>query len=71
MEPLSEVILCACSILFLVSLKYSSVPLEDTIDGDKRLTMHDGKAFRFVSQPSTEHLKKMKDHRIEHGLQHP
>ena len=33
------------------------------VDGDKRPTMQDGKAFRFVAQPSSEHLKKMIDNR--------
>ena len=33
------------------------------LDGDKRPTTRDGKAFRFVAQPSSEHLKKMIDNR--------
>ena len=33
------------------------------LDGDKRLTTQDGKTFRFVAQPSSEHLKKMIDNR--------
>ena len=39
------------------------IPMNSALDGDKRPTMRDGKPFRFVSQPSKEHLKKMKENR--------
>ena len=32
-------------------------------DGDKRPSIRNGKAFRFVPHPSTDHLKKMEEHR--------
>ena len=41
----------------------SSMSLEDSVDGNKCPTMWNGKAFRFISQPSREHLKKIKDHK--------
>ena len=31
-------------------------------DGDKRPSIHNGKVFRFVPHPSTDHLKKMEEH---------
>ena len=31
-------------------------------DGDKRPSIHNGKVFRFVPRPSTDHLKKMEEH---------
>ena len=39
------------------------IPMNSALDGDKRPTMRDGKPFRFVSQPSREHLKKMEENR--------
>ena len=39
------------------------IPVNSTLNGDKRPTMRDGKPFRFVSQPSREHLKKMEENR--------
>ena len=39
------------------------IPVNSTLDGDKRPSMRDGKPFRFVSQPSREHLKKMEENR--------
>ena len=35
------------------------IPMNSALDGDKHPTMRDGKPFRYVSQPSREHLKKM------------
>ena len=32
-------------------------------DGDKRPSIRNGKAFRFVPHPSSDHLKKMEEHR--------
>ena len=37
------------------------IPQKFASDGDKYLSMLDGKPFRFVSKPSNEHLKKMED----------
>ena len=39
------------------------IPMNSALDGDKRPTMRKGKPFRFVSQPSREHLKKMEENR--------
>ena len=39
------------------------IPMNSPLDGDKCPTMQDGKPFRFVSQKSREHLKKMEENR--------
>ena len=39
------------------------ISMNSALDGDKRPTMRDGKPFRFVSQPSREHLKKIEENR--------
>ena len=39
------------------------IPMNLALDGDKRPTMRDGKPFKFISQPSKEHLKKMEENR--------
>ena len=42
---------------------FNAVRSRSMPNGDKRPSTRDGKPFRFVAQPSSEHLKKMEDNR--------